>query len=181
MFKIKIAFFHLCAFAYNCMKFRTFPMITAYRFKQQNQITTFRLFKIFRFPAKVLSWLFQHPRIRCFLPQAQSQLTGLRLSHLTTNGGLGRRPRNIPACSVDEVVFVTAVRYPCTGWAGSSTSRSRPGRCWPDSGTSRAFRAGWGGCHGVFGWEWPVRGCTDGSWMAPVEVQYQKHVQKLRT
>ena len=25
-----------------------------------------------------------------------------------------------------------------------------------------------------------MRGCTDGSWMAPVEVQYQKHVQKVR-
>lgn len=134
------------------------------------------LFKIFRLLGEVLLRLLKHPRVRCLLTQTQSHLTRLGLSHFETSGGLGRRRRlwNIPAGCADDVVLVTAVRQPCTCWprSGASWARPRSGRA--DPSTTRALRAGWGGGHGVFSWEWPVRWCAYRSWMASVELKYYK-------
>ena len=68
------------------------------------------LLEIFRLLGDVFSRLLKHPRVSCFPSETQSHLTRPRLSHSVNSGGLGRRLRDIPAGSADDIVLVTAVR-----------------------------------------------------------------------
>ena len=101
------------------------------------QVLTFLLplFEILWPLRDVFPCLFEHPITR-LLSQIQSQLTRLRFAYFETRG-LGRRLRYIPACSVHNVIPVTTVFQPCTGWARSGTSCTRHGTDWA------GFGAGW--------------------------------------